>query len=316
MKKEINYFLSILLIFTFSVVSLFTLFKKYSGLTFEHFRETCKVIASSFFSTGAHYVGFILTAIVLVITLGLFLKTLLSYIKTKRKLEVLLQKQVPYLPQKLEIILERNGVQKGLIIIVEEADVYALTIDWFLPKIVVSTKLIRELDKNQLEAVILHEYYHLKNLHPLLLIVGEILSSSLLLLPILRDLTGKMRTVLEKEADKYVFEQQKTPRHLNLALEMVSSQNRFEIYPNFSKRNDYKVRKINFLISLTVVLVGILLFRFPGDAHAIQVVGNSDLSNCEDNLCSTHCPTDNLNRSSNITPTFQSTFASFNNNVD
>src|SRR3990172_9174439 len=137
MKKEINYFLSILLIFTFSVVSLFTLFKKYSGLTFEHFRETYKVIASSFFSTGAHYVGFILTAIVLVIT-----------------------------------------------------------IDWFLPKIVVSTKLIRELDKNQLEAVILHEYYHLKNLHPLLLIVGEILSSSLLLLPILRDLTGKMRTVL------------------------------------------------------------------------------------------------------------------------
>ena len=236
MKKEINYFLSILLIFTFSVVSLFTLFKKYSGLTFEHFRETCKVIASSFFSTGAHYVGFILTAIVLVITLGLFLKTLLSYIKTKRKLEVLLQKQVPYLPQKLEIILERNGVQKGLIIIVEEADVYALTIDWFLPKIVVSTKLIRELDKNQLEAVILHEYYHLKNLHPLLLIVGEILSSSLLLLPILRDLTGKMRTVLEKEADKYVFEQQKTPRHLNLALEMVSSQNRFKIYPNFSRR--------------------------------------------------------------------------------
>src|SRR3989337_4521239 len=102
MKKEINYFLSILLIFTFSVVSLFTLFKKYSGLTFEHFRETCKVIASSFFATGAHYVGFILTAIVLVITLGLFLKTLLSYIKTKRNLGTLLQKQIPFTPKKLK----------------------------------------------------------------------------------------------------------------------------------------------------------------------------------------------------------------------
>src|SRR3989344_2554034 len=196
MKKEISYFLSILLIFTFSVVSLFTLFKRYSGLTFEHFRETCKVIASSFFSTGAHYIGFILTAVVLAVTLGLFLKTLLSYIKTKRKLEVLLQKQ---------IILERNDIPKDLIIIVENNKDVSLTIDWFSPKIVVSTKLLKELDKKQLEAVILHEYYHAKFKHPLLLIVGEILSSSLSLLPILKDLTKKMRVVLEKEADRYVF---------------------------------------------------------------------------------------------------------------
>src|SRR3989338_10369683 len=117
MKKEINYFLSILLIFTFSVVSLFTLFKKYSGLTFEHFRETCKVIATSFFSTGAHYVGFILTALVLVITSGLFLKTLFSYIKTKIKLRNLLQKQIFYLPKKLRIILVKNDIQKDSVII-------------------------------------------------------------------------------------------------------------------------------------------------------------------------------------------------------
>ena len=312
MKKEISYFLSILLIFTFSVVSLFTLFKRYSGLTFEHFRETCKVIASSFFSTGAHYVGFILTAIVLVITLGLFLKTLLSYIKTKRKLEVLLQKQIFSLPQKLKIILERNGIQKDLIVIVEEGDVYAFTIDWFSPKIVVSTQLIRKLNKNQLEAVILHENYHLKNLHPLLLIVGEILSSSLSLLPLLKDLTKKMRVVLEKEADRYVFGQQKTARHLNLALETVSSQNRFKIYPNFSKRNDYKIIRFNFLVSVAVILAGFFLFKFPGDTHTIQAMGNPNLSNCEDNLCSTHCPTDNLYQSSNITPAFQTIFASFN----
>ncbi|OGM13009.1 hypothetical protein A3A76_01265 [Candidatus Woesebacteria bacterium RIFCSPLOWO2_01_FULL_39_23] len=316
MKKEISYFLSILLVFTFSVVSLFTLFKRYSGLTFEHFRETCKVIASSFFSTGAHYVGFILTAIVLMITLGLFLKTLLSCIKTKRKLEVLLQKQIYSLPQKLKFILERNGIRKDLIIIVEEVDVYAFTIDWFSPKIVISTSLIEKLNQNQLEAVTLHEYYHLKNRHPLLLIVGEILSSSLLMLPVLRDLTRKMRTVLEKEADLFVSNQQKTTRHLNLALETVSSQNRFKIYPNFSRRTDYKIKRINFLVFVVIILAGLFLFKFPGDTHTIQAMGNSDLSNCEDNLCSTHCPTNNINQSSYITPAFQSTFASFNNNVD
>src|SRR3990172_5236486 len=310
MKKEISYFLSILLVFTFSVVSLFTLFKRYSGLTFEHFRETCKVIASSFFSTGAHYVGFILTAIVLMITLGLFLKTLLSCIKTKRKLEVLLQKQIYSLPQKLKFILERNGIRKDLIIIVEEVDVYAFTIDWFSPKIVISTSLIEKLNQNQLEAVTLHEYYHLKNRHPLLLIVGEILSSSLLMLPVLRDLTRKMRTVLEKEADLFVSNQPKTTRHLNLALETVSSQNRFKIYPNFSKRNDYKLKRLNFLISMAVILAGFFLFKFPGDSHTIQAQEPSKTANCGENICSTHCPTDDVKYESGMSPVFQTTLVS------
>ena len=310
MKKEISYTLSILLIFTFSVFSLFVLFKKYSGLTFEHFRETCKVIASSFFSTGAHYIGFVLTAIVLAITLGLFLKTLFSYIKTKRKLEVLLQKQIFSLPQKLKIILERNDIPKDLVIIVEDGKDCAFTIDWFSPKIVASTGLLNRLSYCQLEAVILHEYYHAKFKHPLLLIVGEILSSSLNLLPILKDLTRKMRIVLEKEADKYVFEQQRTARHLNLALETVSSQNRFKIYPNFSKRNDYKLKRLNFLISMAVILAGFFLFKFPGDSHTIQAQEPSKTANCGENICSTHCPTDDVKYESGMSPVFQTTLVS------
>src|SRR3989344_5449780 len=193
MRKESKYFLSILSIFSISIYFLLLLLKKYAVLTFEHFWVTCKIVASSFFSTGAHYVVFILIALVLVITVGLFLKTLFSFIKTKRKLGTLLQKQIFSLPQKLKTILERNGVKKDLIIIVEDRKDHAFTIDWFSPRIAVSTELIRKLDKNQLEAIILHEYYHLKNLHPLLLIVCEILSSSLNLLPILKDLTRKMR---------------------------------------------------------------------------------------------------------------------------
>ncbi|OGM59537.1 hypothetical protein A2955_01195 [Candidatus Woesebacteria bacterium RIFCSPLOWO2_01_FULL_37_19] len=313
MRKDLKYFLSIVSIFSLSLYFLSLLFKKYATLTFEHFLETCKVIASSFFATGAHYVGFILTAIVLVVTLGLFLKTLLSYIKTKRKLGSLLQKQIFYLPQKLKIILERNDIPKDLIIIVEDGKDYALAIDWFSPKIVVSSGLLQRLPYKQLEAVILHEYFHAKFKHPLLFIVGEILSSSLTLLPILKDLTRKMRIVLEKEADRYVFEQHKTARHLNLALETVSSQNRFKIYPNFSKRNDYKIKRFNFLVSIAVILAGFFLFKFPGDTHTIQAMGNSNSSSCEGNLCSTHCPTYNVNQSSNITSAFQSTFASFNN---
>lgn len=286
--------------------------------------ETCKVVASSFFSTGAHYVGFILTAIVLAITLGLFLKTLLSYIKTKRKLGALLQKQIFSLPQKLKIILERNGVKEDLIIVVEEGEDYALTIDWFSPKIVVSTKLISKLNKYPLEAVILHEYYHLKYRHPLLLIVGEILSSSLLLLPVLGDLTRQMRTVLEKEADLFVSNQQKTTRYLNLALNKVDSTNRFNLYPTFShpvddgplaqKRNDYYIKKSSITISLLVILIGLFLFKFPQDVHTIQAQESIGTANCGENVCSTHCPLEDVKYESSIHPAFQAILISSQDN--
>ena len=311
MMKELKYFLGILSIFSLSIYFLTLLLKKYATLTFEHFLVTCRVIASSFFSTGAHYIGFLLTAIVLTITLGFFLKTLFSYIKTKRKLGNLLQKQIFSLPKKLKIILERNGIQKDLIIIVKNSEDYAFTIDWFSPKIVLSFGLLNRLSNRQLEAVVLHEYYHSKNKHPLLLITSEILSSSLILLPILKELTKKMRIVLEEEADGFVFGQQRTTKYLNLALETVSSQNRFKLYPNLSKRNDYKIKRFNFLISVAVILAGFILFKFPGDTHTIQARGNSNLSNCGDNVCSSHCPTDVLHQSTNITSSFQSTYASF-----
>ena len=310
MRKDLKYFLSIVSIFSLSLYFLSLLFKKYATLTFEHFLETCKVIASSFFATGAHYVGFILTAIVLVVTLGLFLKTLLSYIKTKRKLGSLLQKQIFYLPQKLKIILERNDIPKDLIIIVEDGKDYALAIDWFSPKIVVSSGLLQRLPYKQLEAVILHEHYHAKFKHPLLLIIGEILSSSLSLLPILKDLAKKMRIALEKEADRYVFEQQKTARHLNLALEMVSYQNRFKIYPNFSKRNDYKIKKFNLLVSMAVILAGFFLFKFPGDTHTIRAQESSKTANCAEFVCSTHCLTEDTKYESSMSPAFQTNLVS------
>ena len=311
MRKELKYFLGILSIFSLSIYFLTLLLKKYATLTFEHFLVTCRVIASSFFSTGAHYIGFLLTAIVLTITLGFFLKTLFSYIKTKRKLGNLLQKQIFSLPKKLKIILKRNGIRKDLIIIVENSEDYAFTVDWFSPKIVLSFDLLNRLSNRQLEAVVLHEYYHSKNKHPLLLITSEILSSSLILLPILKELTKKMRIVLEEEADGFVFGQQRTTKYLNLALEIVSSQDRFKIYPNFSRRNDYKIKKFNLLVSVAVILAGFFLFKFPGDTHAIQASENSYLSNCGDNLCSSHCPTSDPYHSSNINPVFQTTSASF-----
>ena len=307
MRRELKYFLSILSIFSASIYLLSLLLKKYATFTFEHFWQNCKVVASNLFSSGAHYVGFVLIVFILIVTLGFFLKTLLSYIKTQRKLSKILESRIFSIPKKLKIILDRNDINQDLLIIVKDEKEYALTIDWFSPKIVVSSNLIDMLSRKQLEAVILHEYYHLTNKHPLLLITSEIFSSSLPLLPVLRDLTRKLRTVLEQEADKFVYSQQKTVKHLNLALAKVKSENLFNLFPSFSRRNDYNIKKSSLFVSTFVVLIGLFLFKFPADTYAIRERESSNLPDCGENQCSTHCLTDDFNQKSIMSYAFQTT---------
>lgn len=289
MRKELNYFLVILSIFGFSLYFLVKLLNKYTHFTFEYFLEVCKTAASNFISSGVYYVGFLLIALTVIISLVLFAKTLLSFVKTKRRLQGFLEKQVNHFPKKLEEVLLKNEIAKEQIVLVDSKANLAIAINWIKPKIVISVKVIKKLSTKELEAVILHEFYHLKRKHPFLLIVSEVASSSLVFLPLLKDLTKKMRTVLEQEADAFVVKSQKTEKYLNLALAQITSRNRFNIYPAFSKREEYRFGKINTIFSLLVVLLGLFLFKLPIESNATGVVDVFSLSNCGEYQCSTHC---------------------------
>lgn len=308
-----KYFLSIVTISSFALYITLLLLRKYAALTFEHFVDTCARITINFFSTGAHYAGFILSFFVLATTLGLFLKTLFSYIKTKIKLNELLQKRLLALPKKLKTVLIRQKINEELIIVVRNNDVYAFTIGWFSPKIVISANTVKKLNKRQLEAVVLHELYHLKHKHPLLLVIGEILSSSLRLLPILQDLIRNLRSTAEQEADVYVINRQRTARHLNLALDLAVSENKFEIYPNFSRRKDRNFRKSSIFVFFLFILFAIFLFKLPPDIHANEPLGDTNKSHCVENICNIHCPGDNNLRSSKAIGEFQTALTSSRN---
>ena len=304
-----KYILGIVSIFSGSIYFLSLLLKKYATLTFEHLWQNCKIITSNFLTTGAHYIGFGLTTLILVITFAFLVKTILSYIKTQARLKLLLEKRIFFIPKKAKKILEKHNIQKETTIIIGYNHDLALTIGWLKPKIVVSLRLIKRLSGKKLEAVMLHEYYHLKNRHPLLLIVGETLSSSLLILPLLKDLTRKMRSVLEKEADFYVFRKQKTVRYLNLALNQINPVDGFDSYPTFSRRNDHGIKKSSILITFIVILMGVFLLKFPGETHGIQTGETERLLNCAEFTCSVHCPTDDLGQNMSKSPAFQTSLA-------
>lgn len=294
MRKELGYFVSIVSIFLLSIYLLLGIFRRYVAFTIDHWWSTCTTFTSDFFMKADHYLGLFLIVLVFVVFAGLFLRALFSFIKTKKRLETILQKRIFRISRKLDVILEKNHIQRDMVTVVESSDDCALTIGWFFPRIIVSSNIINGLSGKQLEAVILHELYHAKNKHPLLLITSEILSSSLRMLPILKEIAAKMRTVLEKEADKFVVERQGTSRYLDLALEKVNLQNGFKLYPAFSRRNDYKFNKVNFATSLLVFLAMVLLFSSPIDPHMINAKGDLRLSNCREDICFTHCLKDDI----------------------
>ena len=302
MKKELKYFFVIVSIFTVSTFALVALLEKYSTLTFEHFIETCRQTATNFFSSGVHFVGFTLTVLT---TLGaLFLLTLsvLSFIKTKERLNNILKNEALLKKQKSSSLSGKLKFLWNKLIVVDYDRDLAITIGLRNPKIIISTCLIKKLSEKELEAVLLHEYYHLQNSHPLILIVSEILSSSMFFVPVIRELTKNLRTVVEREADKFVLSYQKTNRYLDLALEKVSNPGRFAVFPSFTRRNEYRVKKSSFVISTLVILSGIFLFLMPTQSHAIYDSNEYLSSNCGSNQCSGHCHMVQM-----MTPSFQYT---------
>ncbi len=267
-KKELRCFLIIVTVFISSVFFLFGLLKKYSFFTLEHFLEVCRQVSSGFLASGLQHIGFGLLVLTFFSIAIFFVKAIFSYIKTQKKLASLLNSKSNVIPGKLLNVIEKNKVEKNLIFVVNLKKDIALTIDWSGPKIILSTGLIDKLEPEELESVVLHEYYHAKYRHPLMLIISEIVSDTLFFIPVYKDLHKYFRSLLEKEADDFVSSLQNGATSLDLALSKVETETRFPIFPSFSKRIDHKISRRNAVLSVLTVTVGLALYLLPTQTYA------------------------------------------------
>lgn len=94
----------------------------------------------------------------------------------------------------------------------------AITIGFISPKIVLSTGLLELLKEEELEAVIHHEMYHLKNHDPLKIFLLSICSITLPYIPILKWFNEKYRIIQEIMADEMAIAKQETSIHIGSAL--------------------------------------------------------------------------------------------------
>lgn len=292
MKKEMKYFSGLLGLFFFSTYFLFSLLRKHSDFGFERFVESCQRVIGSVSSHGNHTIGLALLILAFLMGAIFCLKLLFSYLKTERKFKELIFEESENYPVKILKIIKSLKIDKSILGVIKTDSDFAATVGVFRPKVIISTSVINKLSKGELESVVLHELYHQQNRHGLLLILSEVISSSLFFLPLMKEVVKSMRNAFEKEADRFVVGIQKSNISLGLALSKVKTSGNFTFAPEFSGRREYKVNKVNILLSLIVFFLGITLYFIPSNTLANAGITNIQIK-CGENMCSTNCDSQN-----------------------
>lgn len=176
----------------------------------------------------------VLSAVILFVAFigaGLGLWQLIKFLISRRRLHQL--KIMKDVPENLEWVMRKHHLSSHQIALISHGKLTAFTIGLFKPIIVVSQSLVAKLSRKQLEAVVLHELYHLQSHHILWLLLSRLISSAFFFIPLIGYLARQLRTEFELAADAFVVEKQKTKDHLcsSLALNLQYTES---LVPHFA----------------------------------------------------------------------------------
>jgi hypothetical protein len=295
-KTEVRYLSLFGLSLLFSGVLLGLCIQKYSLTPLYFFLNQCTSFTA--YITGKQSLfGLALLSICLGAGSLLVVKVLLSLAKTHLKLEAIKRQRYQRTPPAIVAICQRFKVPTSRIISTTQLQPLAFTIGFLRPKMVISRGLIKTLNPKELEAVFLHELYHLQHKHGLVFITGEIVSSALtFILPFLHDALKRMKLQLETSADRFASQIQHTPIHLTQALAKLQHTPTIELYPGFASIVEYRARvldsqaplitslnKLKLMVSLVVVYSLCYLALSPRPTQATNIpLFNSSSEQCQE----------------------------------
>lgn len=211
-----------IIIFALVVLSGFTfLYSKYVINGFTHIIEYCRNTASSI-QAYIHLDGSGITLAVLsaVSLIGLFLalRAILFMFASHLKINKTTVNQKDKTSPKLRQAIHNTPLKTEQVITLKDTHEYAFTAGYFNQKIYISTCLIESLTQKQIEAVLLHEYYHLSHRHIWLKSSAGVIQGIIFYIPIMTDLIEHLSFYLERAADEFVLSSQGTNQHLKMAL--------------------------------------------------------------------------------------------------
>ncbi|MCL6606332.1 MAG: M56 family metallopeptidase [Paenibacillus sp.] len=195
-------------------------------------------------STILHLVIFIGLNLMILYSFVLIIIKLYQQIKLERQWNTQIQFQCDYSLTKR--LCEKYEFTEGRIIVVHHDSFLAVTSGFLRPKIVVSSKLVRDFTEQEVTAVILHEYAHTKRYDPLRLLIIHLIKGSLPFVPIFKKFSYYIEVWMEIEADQYAINQMKSPYDLASVLyKCTQSKQKRVVGVGFAdKAINYRIQKL------------------------------------------------------------------------
>lgn len=248
----------------------------------------------------------VVTAAIIISSLGV-----LSFLAQLTKTKMLLKKlstQRGQQPHKLTSIIDYLDLT-GKVVLVKNKSLFSFCSGIISPKIIITTALVKSLDDKELEAVLLHEKSHLKNLDPLKLLLGKTVSTMFFFLPVFSELHKSMQASNELIADMYTTKAQGGAVILRSALKKIIAtpqvnlatvsavanpdylEIRFRRLVNPSINIGFHLSITSIFTSLLFVVVSWLILQTP--VQAFQMEGMSEPSSfvcaISDSTCHHEC---------------------------
>ncbi len=271
-------------------VSTITVLNKFRPLLLEHSVYYCQQFLQAFSIKIPPQSGFIIVGIVLTLLTLAVMKLVITFFEVRR-LRLRLTKQVKQHSQ-IKFLLNRLDLQNKVYIFSSQK-LLAFCFGIRNPKIYVSTKILSTMTPKELEAILLHEKYHLENKDNFILLFAHTTSMLFPFFPLLSDLIHQYRIKREIEADRLAI------KEMGDKIPMITVLSKLLSIPALSRlpvsalgdfdtleerirvlKNDHKgfkrLSKLNLVISLLSVGVLATIIITPVQAVAIQGMGRNN----------------------------------------
>ncbi len=194
----------------------------------QHTTYYCQSLISSSLAPISHYIGAIPFALLFIFSLVATIRLLIIVIKAKRFKKKLSKKSLR--THFFSAILEKLELTDKTYLIASEKR-FAFCLGIRNPQIYLSTGLVTLLNTQEIEAVLLHEKYHMDKRDTLIMLIASIGESLLPFFPLLSDFLYNYRIEREIKADQEAIRGIGDKKPLIAVLKkMLGASNRADIY--------------------------------------------------------------------------------------
>ncbi len=297
LKKDDQIFYSLLLIAGSIGFAGLLLVNKYVQSTVVHYIEYCQQSLGAFLSSPTHIIGIFIASLLTFMVLVVVISTSLSLVKMISRIQSFQEAKSKSGYKRIANIVNKMEFEKINIRIISNNNPLALSLGFFKKTILLSEHLLKTINDQELEAVILHELAHIKQRHSLKLFFSQIIKDVFFFVPIVRELVSLYHTHIELQADKYVLQTQSTNRFLKSALAKIVSMPALPYTPSFQNQslklrilqlNEYGKRESFFTVPKTVsksllflTLLFLALFLLPTESKAESQTVLENQTACE-----------------------------------